>query len=460
MKPPPILRLKSNERGTVGIIFAFSLTALALAAGMAIDYSRTLGVKTQAQSLLDSALLAGIAEARSSGGSSASLARQFFDRHWRAKFGARTANVNITTDADGRLLGHVSIKLPPSLLKAVRPAEIAIEIRSAVSEAEGAVEIAPALDVTASMAGTKLDGLKTAASDLTQELFSIPDASQRVKIGVVPFARYVNVGESNRNASWMSVANDSTSTDPYCYDKREITGQSNCRTETATMTVDGIETPYTYQTCDYEYSDPVSTCEDRTTTTTWYGCAGSRDYPLNIQDQSFSTPVPGVMNASCGSELTPLTDDETTVTNSIDALTASGDTYIPSGLTWAWRLLSPSEPFAQGVAYGAMREGIPVRKVLVLMTDGVNTRSPNYPDHNGSDRETSDDLTTELCNNIKMTGIDIYTVAFEVTDDDTKSLLKSCATDAKHYFDATNSEELRSAFVTIAKEITPLRLTK
>jgi len=66
------------------------------------------------------------------------------------------------------------------------------------------VDMVLVLDTTASMAGTKIETLKRAAKDL---ISSIPDDAD-VKMGVVPFSSYVNVGLENRNEPWMFVDED------------------------------------------------------------------------------------------------------------------------------------------------------------------------------------------------------------------------------------------------------------
>ncbi len=94
------------------------------------------------------------------------------------------------------------------------------------------------------------------------------------------------------------------------------------------------------------------------------------------------------------------------------------------------------------------------------MTDGANTKSPNYPHHWGTNVTLANTLTSELCTNIKNEEITIYTVAFEVTDTSIKDLLQNCATDPGYYYDAENSTQLSSAFEAIASQLALLKLTK
>ena len=58
------------------------------------------------------------------------------------------------------------------------------------------------------------------------------------------------------------------------------------------------------------------------------------------------------MNVSCGSEILDLTTNLTDVEAHIDSLSASGNTYIPAGLIWGWRMLDPDLPYG-GYGYGS-----------------------------------------------------------------------------------------------------------
>ena len=144
----------------------------------------------------------------------------------------------------------------------------------------------------------------------------------------------------------------------------------------------------------------------------------------------------------------------------IDAMVANGETYLPSGLIWGWRLLSKQAPYEEAAGYDEPVNGQIVRKVLVLMTDGKNTLSPTYPTHVGTDTAKSDQITAELCSNIKAKGIEIYTVAFQVPDADSKTVLESCASSASKYFDAVSTAELETAFRRIGMDFNPMRITR
>jgi Mg-chelatase subunit ChlD len=175
-----------------------------------------------------------------------------------------------------------------------------------------------------------------------------------------------------------------------------------------------------------------------------------------MQDTVNSTdPIPGILNQGCSAPLVRLTNDSAAVKKQIMSMSASGETYIAPGLLWGWRSLSPNAPFADGAVYSPA-----TRKVIVLMTDGANTHSPNYPDHEGTNTDAANKLTAELCSSIKKTGIDIYTIAFDVSDVTIKSILQSCATSPSFYYDATTVSSMQEAFGQIATALAGVRLVQ
>lgn len=450
-----------RQEGAVAIIFGLTLMIMLAAAGIAVDYARALNIKSNLQADLDAAVLGAAAQVLSGDADENAVASTYFGDNWKAKHSVSQVELNIAKVNDGTgVAGTATVTVPTLIMRLFGHENIPVSATSEALKTSQDVEVALVVDTTGSMSGTKLEALKQASNTLIDTAYEKPDADQHVKISIVPFAQYVNVGMANRNASWMSVPADSSENKESCGYTSPVIGTSNCRMETFTGYNDGV--PYTYQSqvCDYQYGPEEYQCTPYVETSTWTGCAGSRDYPLDTLDEQYGTPVPGVMNNTCGSELSPLSNDKDALKSQVDAFVATGETYIPAGLFWGWTTLSKEVPFNQARGYGEKVGGNPVRKILVLMTDGANTMSPNYPYHWGNDATQSNTLTAELCTNIKAKGIETFTVAFEVTDQATKDLLKDCATSSTNFFDASDSTQLEMAFQSIAKDFTPLRLAQ
>ncbi len=454
-------RFRRATGGAVAVVFGFALTVLMLAIGFALDYARALSVQTKLQYDLDAALLGAAAQDSDTIQESKDLGSAYFGANWKEKHNVRS--VDLTIEAlpdDSGLIGTVTATVPSTIMQLFGQDEIAVSATSEVHTATQSVEVVLVLDTTGSMLGSKIDALKSSAHSLIDKAYEGENTAEHVKISIVPFAQYVNVGLANRDAPWMSVDADSSTEKAYCGEFAPVIGTSNCRMETFTYYTDGIPNTYESEVCDYEYGEPEYRCNTYTVNITWRGCAGSRDSPLDTIDGDYDTPVPGVMNVTCGSEITPLTNDTDLLKSQIDALVPVGNTYIPSGLFWGWAALSSQLPFDEARGYGEKIEGASIRKVLVLMTDGKNTMSATYPYHNGGDAAAADTLTEELCTNVRDAGIEIFTVAFEVDDADTKDLLRSCATQPSNFFDAADEVELENSFITIAENFSALRIAK
>jgi len=129
-----------------------------------------------------------------------------------------------------------------------------------------------------------------------------------------------------------------------------------------------------------------------------------------------------------------------------------------------WHVLTPRIPFTQATAYSAELQP---RRAMLLMTDGTNSVSLNSVGaggavmlHDGTDRLAADQLTRELCTRIKADGIEIYTVAFQIADMDTKDMIRECASSPDTFFDADNASKLLEAFAPIAAGLSHLRVSK
>jgi von Willebrand factor type A domain len=198
-----------------------------------------------------------------------------------------------------------------------------------------------------------------------------------------------------------------------------------------------------------------------------------------IDDDSFLTAGP---NAACPDPIVPLTNNRGKLTGALDSLRAyaASGTNIAEGLAWAWRVVSPGEPFTEGAPYGPTN-----KKYIVLMTDGFNEVVPQGVTWNKSDytsvgyaakgrlgttdleamTKVLDKRLAEVCTNIKATGIQIFTVLYDPVgrngSSQVEELLRTCSTSPKtHAYKASSQADLVNAFQKIAGEISALRLSR
>lgn len=460
-----LTRFAVDRRGNTVMIFGFAVTVLIGIAGFAIDFSRAHAVKASAQATMDAAMLASARTSTIDDDGIEAMIEAYYAKAGSLKHSAVLSNPKgRLKDSGNTLEGEVTLRVPTSLLNVLGYGHIDLKLESRVMRGLGNVEIALVLDTTKSMAGSRLSSVKTAANELIDTIYALPDASNKVKVSLVPFAQYVNVGMENRNASWMDVPPDTTTTVTSCTDTYPNATKSNCRMVSYTGHDDGVPYTYTVEECDWNYGTPVNVCAPYTSTFTWNGCAGSRTNPLNIKDEQYSSRIPGIRNVSCPSKILPLSKSPSDIKDSINAMTAHGETYIPSGLVWGWRMLSNRAPFTESADDSATAGGA-VRKYMVLMTDGFNTKSPQYPagDHEGGNAASANALTRAACDNIKAdteSKIEIYTIAFEVADEGVKDILRYCATPGGAFFDAVDYAKLITAFSEIGSAVSVARVAK
>jgi Flp pilus assembly protein TadG len=487
-----IRRFFRCERGAVAIIVAVAMIPLLIAAGVAIDFVRAQQARTALQAAVDSAAMA----AANKEGADQLNIQALVDRYLNqnspgvlrdvratATLGTNPGPTISPNDDFQSIVYTATAEMETTLLRVINVTKINIEV-----SAEAALAVIPrldivlVLDVSTSMndkistapnpppdSPTKLDTLKTAAQSLVNQLMIRPEAEDIVRIGVVPFAQYVRMPVTTANSSWFTIPPD-------------ITMQCNCRW-TVPQTC-RIETGLCDgRSCNVRVcSGGTMTCS--TVTRSWSGCVGVRPQSFHSSISSPESPkYTGPIHCNptdCGPTFTDLTTEKSAVTaaitNMITRTSASmGEfgTYLPGALTWGWNMLEPTAPLtnARPLSFMTPRGG---KRVLILMTDGTNSYSPlnatgpevvvnsaSFFRNRGSNPayppSYANDRTRELCTGIKR-DIEIYTIAFRVTDVTTKQLLEACAGSADSYYDAVEASDLINAFESIVKKLKQPRL--
>lgn len=484
-------RFRASIDGNFSIIAGVAALPLLLAVGFAVDYTRFISAEQHLQDVADAAALALAGSSEKNETKLKRIADDFVASNYSDSRIDQLQVASVDLD-DDRVDLAVTGRLPTIFMGLVRHHWLDVGASSlAVRAVTGSVELALVLDNTWSMvekdaSGTsKIDTLKKAATSLVEELMSNPDAT--VRIGLVPYADYVNVGTKYRKESWLSIPDD--------YDVKGVA---------ATCTMQKVsETPCEQYAPKYactKYVDGVpeaSTCGGQCTKNgtprmvekkvctggvsaasyKWHGCVGSRmPGTTRLDDKSPATPYPGYVETSqkCLNPIVPLTGDKNALQAAINAMIINIGgykpyTYIPAGMIWGQNLLSPAAPFREAAAYDAAN--VAPRKALVLMTDGENTL--RFTSSNGRHASLSTNAATAaaqvaqtnkdtkaICDYSKAQKIEIYSVAFMVDDAEAKALLEYCATDAEHYFDASDPDKLMAAFSGIARSLSQVRLAR
>lgn len=519
MRNPAIFkRFGRNCDGNVATIFAIAAIPLIGATGAVIDFGKAFEQSAVTQGALDSAALAankliGILPEKEI----KKAAKNFFYANTDGKLLSRPElDVGISK---GTVEVKAELVQGTIFMGIFGIDQITMNLRAVSVAGNAKYEVVMVLDNSGSMKGSKISALREAAEDLSTALFEVSRSNPNpdpVKIGLVPFAASVNVGSQYANAAWM----DRTGLSPIHYeeleddsmtrwdlfDTMEKVSWEGCVTsrpgphdvDDSAPTTSMPSTlfvpmfapdeadlgPYTNS---YIHDDKGSCPKD--TPKTGISIASQQEAQARLCKYQGEKPKgttsvdeppkndQGGPNWNCTSNpVQPLTSSESIINKEIGQMKASGMTNIHAGVMWGWRLLSPTEPFTEGRPYDAEDN----HKIMIVMTDGENTYS-TYPNFNKSMYgafgyvaknhldttsvnnwqviEKMNVKTLAACNNAKGGGrIAIYTVAFQVKDFDTLSLLENCASSPEMAFRSESNGDLITTFQKIATQISLLRL--
>jgi len=489
--------LCKNRSGNFGVLAALLMLPLLLVGGIAVDYANLSSLRSTLQNANDAAALLAARQVDSTG----KLPKKGeVEKALQGNISADASVVKLKLENDNVVLtSRANANLIFSGFLPIQSSEV--EVLSAVKiQGQEQLDVVLVLDNTGSMSAEgKIDALKDAAVDFIHTLLTLnKNGHETVRIGIVPFSNYVNVGMNNRHASWIWVPDDdsgTTATEAGSYKQcnASTTDYNSCHTYTSYN--DGVATG-TYQSCDKTCTGGYSVVNypagTRSWSVTWRGCVGSRGpYPDNVRDSLTSSPfiglpelhgIYGFPKVSCPTPITALTTNENALKAAIQAMKADGMTYVAAGVMWGLRVLSEAAPYTESAnAYGASGKKAKVRKIMVLMTDGDNTKSPQVkttlkippeiavytnfselpnPYNEGNDRTLADQTTQEACQAVKNAKVTLYSISFgSDVSASGKALMQGCADEGKFY-DASQVAEISNAFEAIGNNIASIRLTR
>ncbi|MDX2258346.1 MAG: TadE/TadG family type IV pilus assembly protein [Hyphomicrobiaceae bacterium] len=517
-------RVMRAEGGATAPTFAILAAAILLSVAVSIEYSRFITEVWRDQRAVDAAVLAASVKLGTPNQDSEgeALAQAFYEAN--RKDSTPSALGTITFDNEtGEVTAQTQTTWQATLLNALNSYfpgigdDKPISKRATVVKGGGSVEVALVLDNSGSMAGTHIENLRTAASNLLQVLFAGAEGTDRVMVGVVPFAASVNVGAGSADSGWidtggaasthyenfaesrtrMQLFADMGQTWRGCVEARagghDVTDTPPASGDTLFVPMFSPDEPGDAGSNELGYSnsylnDDGGSCTPYTRVCTEYSRRGNcRNWEVqrlpNAEAQARTCKYAGQSpnghqgpNAQCTTQaILPLNATRSEVEAAVATMQASGNTNIKEGVAWGWRVLSPGVPFTEGREGDAQHN----RKIMVLMTDGENMYNSSsthnksvYGAHGfaakgrlGTTYSQSaytnylNARTREACTNAKAAGITIYTVAFRLENNPTtQALLRDCASGPDNVFTASDGAGLVQSFRSIGRDISSLRL--
>lgn len=463
-----LTRFMSDRRGNFAILTGATLSMLAVGAGFGVNTAQLMNTKSALQNALDAAV-ASTARDLTTGVIAEADARASIEAFLIANGGgafAREGAVTLETLTVDRVARTVeatakaNIDLAFPLFGAEKTRDVAATTAALYSDRQ--IEVAMMLDVTGSMGNPnpqKIKDLRAAATKAVDDLLGGQDRrNPRVRVAIVPYAQAVNVGNL---AATVVFQEDSKGGNlpPYIgASRRYISDNTGSYSDTC-----ATERKMPDLSPDYSADGPL-------TIRHYPGDASKRYYArVNRDDRLAGCPQ---------AKIVPLTADAASLKRSIAAFSADGFTAGAIGIQWTNYMLSSQ--WRDAIRNAGMGDGPAdfdpdeVKKIAILMTDGqFNTA---YAGDNPRNKVTAQDPVSRanaeaLCGEMKVNGIEIFTIGFDLDNRsmtaqqkrDAKDVLKACSSDdtggIKHYYEASTGPELNSAFQEIIRNTESLFLT-
>lgn len=440
MKSCALLR---DPRGNVAIVFAIVALVVTGSIGGAVEYTRASGQRAGLQSAVDAAALSlttfpGTATAADLRQAATSMVAGIVKDTSIASslsVSASRSGTAVTVSATGQFATPLA-----SLLgrKAV-----AVGATSTAQRGSGGMRVSLILDLTNSMTEDgKFPAMQKAARNLLARLQSATAQPGDTYVSIVPFRRSVNVGPSNSGQGWLRFSGQSDTWD-----------ENNGR-------------------CSTNSYDTKSSCVAAGRSWTpdnhsgWNGCVMDRDQSYDVVNtapaMSLSASLfPAYQDDQCPPPVVPLTSNWSTLNSFVNTMapaTASAGTSQPIGLAHGWQSLA-------GTIYPipALDPSREYQQSIVMLSDGLNTIDRWYDWHiRKTDADKIDARQRLLCDNIKKSGITIYSVHINTGGDPVSSVLSYCASGSDKFWQVTKASQTDSVLQQIATSLTatgPVRIT-
>jgi len=355
------------------------------------------------------------------------------------------------------------------------------------------LRVALVLDNTGSMADSgKITALKSATNSLLSQLQSAVTTNGDVYVSITPFVKDVNLGSGNWNSNYIYWddaansdnnswdANNGTCSSGSSSNRASCVAGSSCSisgyaNQSSCVAAGSCSNPgqtdsnscTTAKACSKQQYTTKSNCQNNNGTcakgtwtsgvwhgaswtpknhNTWNGCVMDRGNPsgpdtVNNYDTNVATPSAGIPSSlypaeqysTCPQAVMGLNYNWSSMTTLVNNMSPNGSTDQAIGLQLGWLSLVGGGPFTAP----ALDPNYQYQQIIILLTDGLNTQDRWYGD--GSTVGSSDDAKIDAreqmtCDNIKASGVTIYTIQVNTGGDPTSTLLQNCASSSDKFY--------------------------
>lgn len=442
-------RFRRANDGNVAVMFAIAILPIMGFVGAAVDYTRVNNARTAMQAALDTTAL--MLSKDVSGLSASEInekAQKYFaalyKQHPEAQNVAITATYTSSAKNGSKIVLNASATMETNFMKVAGYPQIDFGTSSTTVWGTTKLRVALVLDNTGSMASAgKMSALKTAAKNLIDTLKTAAKNNGDVYVSIIPFAKDVNVGKGNKDATWLrwDLGKCTKSLGWWGTQNLGFTTKADCDKESGNW---AATTSSGWKGC----------VSDRYNTPTAYDTMSTAPYSVsatapNMTDRN--TQFPAENYDDCPAQILPLTYDWTALKNKIDEMQPEGNTNQAIGVAWGWLSLLQQSPLNAP----AEDSNFKYNKVIILLSDGDNTENRYSTNQN-----TIDARQKLLCDNAKAAGIQIYTIQVNTNNDNNSPVMSYCASSSSNYFSTTTANGIDTAFSSIGASLSRLRIAQ
>jgi len=181
-----------NEKGNVAMLFALACLVIFPLVGFAIDFSRTIVDKHKLQMATDSAVLAAAHDGQMTPEQRTAIIESYVN-HLEEELG-REIDYSIAMNDEGLVSLTTRLRVNTTISKIMGRDYIDVTVQSDAIEGGSDIEVAVILDVTGSMAGSRILALREAANELVTAVVHEEQEPYYSKASIVPYSAAVNVG--------------------------------------------------------------------------------------------------------------------------------------------------------------------------------------------------------------------------------------------------------------------------
>lgn len=435
-------KFRRAEGGNIAVMFAFAIVPILGFIGAAVDYSRVNSARTAMQTAIDTAALMVSKDvtATATAGDINSMAQKYFSALYNRP---EATNVSITAkytnsaSTGSQLVLTGSATMATDFMKVAGYPTIDFGASSTTVWGTTKLRVAMVLDNTGSMSSSgKMTALKASAKSLIDQLSTSAKTPGDVYISIIPFAKDVNVGTANVNATWLKWNGQSDTWDENNGSCTSYSGGSKPTTKSACQNKNGTWTVANHSA--------------------WNGCVTDRDQNYDILStapttMTSATLFPAEQATACPVQIMGLSYDWTALKSKVDSMNPSGNTNQAIGMAWGWLSLLQQAPLNAPVEDPNFK----YTKVVILLSDGDNTQN-----RFSSTISAIDARQKLLCDNAKAAGVQIYTIQVNTDGSANSSVMSYCASNSSNFFSTTSSSGIGTAFSSIGSALSKLRVAK